>query len=65
MNGLQTSQLNRAIVSGEKLGIFVLPKGPSGKVKLASKVKPVVAKEVSVIKYSSISFTEDEYNVEY
>ena len=39
MNGLQTSQLNRAIAHGAEEGMFQLPKGPSGKVKLASKKK--------------------------
>lgn len=48
MTGLQTSQLNRAISNGAEEGIFSLPKGPSGKVKLAPKTKPVpAAKEVS------------------
>ena len=39
-NAANASHLNRAITSGEKDGIFVLPKGPSGKVKLAPKNKP-------------------------
>ncbi|KAH9842344.1 uncharacterized protein C8Q71DRAFT_732450 [Rhodofomes roseus] len=39
-NALNASHLNRAIASGEKEGIFALPKGPSGKVKLAPKNKP-------------------------
>ncbi len=56
MNGLQISQLNRAIVSGQKLGIFVLPKGPSGKVKLPPKTKPLTAKEVSSWGISQRSF---------
>lgn len=49
MTGLNLSQLNRAITSGTEGGIFVLPKGPSGKVKLASKAKPLTSgsKEVS------------------
>ena len=47
MTGLQTSQLNRAIASGAEQGMFSLPKGPSGKVKLAPKVKTNVLKEVS------------------
>jgi hypothetical protein len=51
MTGLQTSQLNRAISTGAEEGIFSLPKGPSGKVKLASKNKTSPAKEVS---YTSI-----------
>lgn len=46
MTGLHTSQLNRAIASGAEEGIFALPKGSSGKVKLAPKVKPAPAKEV-------------------
>lgn len=46
MTGLQNSQLNRAISSGAELGIFHLPKGPSGKVKLPPKVKSNVLKEV-------------------
>ncbi|KAH8107163.1 hypothetical protein BXZ70DRAFT_916664 [Cristinia sonorae] len=45
MTGLQNSQLNRAIASGAEAGIFSLPKGPSGKVKLAPKVRPNVLKE--------------------
>ncbi|KAG6919987.1 hypothetical protein DXG01_013336 [Tephrocybe rancida] len=32
-------QLNRAITTGAEAGIFSLPKGPSGKVKLAAKAK--------------------------
>ena len=43
MNGLQTSQLNRAIAHGAEEGMFQLPKGPSGKVKLAPKNKPAAA----------------------
>ncbi|KAH9930977.1 uncharacterized protein B0H18DRAFT_992132 [Fomitopsis serialis] len=39
-NASNASHLNRAIASGEKEGIFALPKGPSGKVKLAPKNKP-------------------------
>jgi len=34
-------QLNRAIASGVEVGLFVLPKGPSGKVKLAPKVPKI------------------------
>ncbi|KAF9451208.1 hypothetical protein P691DRAFT_787585 [Macrolepiota fuliginosa MF-IS2] len=37
--GNQVFQLNRAIASGAEDGIFQLPKGPSGKVKLAPKNK--------------------------
>ena len=49
MTGVNLSQLNRAITSGTEGGIFLLPKGPSGKVKLASKAKPLTSasKEVS------------------
>ncbi|KAF5330640.1 hypothetical protein D9619_006020 [Psilocybe cf. subviscida] len=36
----QTTQLARAITSGADKKIFVLPKGPSGRVKLAPKSKP-------------------------
>ncbi|KAI0807186.1 hypothetical protein C8Q74DRAFT_44270 [Fomes fomentarius] len=39
------SHLNRAIANGAEDGTFALPKGPSGKVKLAPKTKP--ANEVS------------------
>ncbi|PVG02166.1 hypothetical protein CPB86DRAFT_823025 [Serendipita vermifera] len=35
MNGLTVSNINRAIINGEKKGVFLLPKGASGKVKLA------------------------------
>jgi len=45
MNALAASQLSRAITTGSEKGIFVLPKGPSGKVKLAPQVKAEVAKE--------------------
>ncbi|KAF5324855.1 hypothetical protein D9611_004278 [Ephemerocybe angulata] len=37
----QTTQLSRAIANGAEKGTFVLPKGPSGRVKLAPKTKPV------------------------
>ncbi|KAG6886017.1 hypothetical protein C0993_006133 [Termitomyces sp. T159_Od127] len=40
------SQLNRAITSGSEKGTFVLPKGPSGKVKLAPQARTDAAKEV-------------------
>jgi hypothetical protein len=47
MNSLNVFPLGRAIASRTETGIFVLPKGPSGKVKLAPKTgKPVAAKEV-------------------
>jgi len=45
LNPLTASQLNRAINSGSEKGIFLLPKGPSGKVKLAPKSRPDTAKE--------------------
>ncbi|KAF8964662.1 hypothetical protein BDZ97DRAFT_1660021 [Flammula alnicola] len=35
LNAAAASQLNRAITTGNEKGIFLLPKGPSGKVKLA------------------------------
>ncbi|KAF5387105.1 hypothetical protein D9615_001869 [Tricholomella constricta] len=38
-------QLNRAITSGSEKGTFLLPKGPSGKVKLAPKARLDAAKE--------------------
>ncbi|KAG8807039.1 hypothetical protein FRC18_005775, partial [Serendipita sp. 400] len=38
MNGLTVSNINRAIINGEKKGVFLLPKGASGKVKLAKGV---------------------------
>ncbi|KAJ7489888.1 hypothetical protein B0H11DRAFT_1044813 [Mycena galericulata] len=41
------SQLNRAILSGVEAGIFVQPKGPSGCVKLAPKVRSDASKENS------------------
>ncbi|KAI0928380.1 hypothetical protein AcW1_005640 [Taiwanofungus camphoratus] len=40
IEGANASQLNRAIAHGAQIGIFALPKGPSGKVKLAPKLKP-------------------------
>jgi len=43
MTGLNLSQLKRAITSGTEGGLFLLPKGPSGKVKLASKAKPLTS----------------------
>jgi len=36
----QSTQLAKAISTGAERGIFVLPKGPSGRVKLAPKSKP-------------------------
>ncbi|KAF9065322.1 hypothetical protein BDP27DRAFT_1229161 [Rhodocollybia butyracea] len=46
VNASAASQLNRAITSGNEKGVFVLPKGPSGKVKLAPKIRHDAAKEV-------------------
>ena len=51
MSGLNLSQLNRAITSGTEGGIFVLPKGPSGKVKLAPKAKPLTSASKEVCRY--------------
>ncbi|KAF9002019.1 hypothetical protein BDQ17DRAFT_1426298 [Cyathus striatus] len=45
LNATAASQLNRAITSGSEKGIFVLPKGPSGKIKLAPKVRVDAYKE--------------------
>ncbi|KAI0646892.1 hypothetical protein C8Q79DRAFT_593150 [Trametes meyenii] len=45
-SAVNTSHLNRAIANGAEEGIFALPKGPSGKVKLAPKTKPAPANEV-------------------
>ncbi|KAH0830521.1 hypothetical protein J3R83DRAFT_1973 [Lanmaoa asiatica] len=45
MNATATSQLNRAISHGTHSGDFVLPKGPSGKVKLAPKRVGEIAKK--------------------
>lgn len=45
MNPLVSSQLNRAIHHGADKGTFVLPKGPSGKVKLAPRQHIEAAKE--------------------
>ncbi|KAJ7694170.1 hypothetical protein B0H17DRAFT_1058038 [Mycena rosella] len=47
LNASSASQLNRAITSGSERGTFVLPKGPSGKVKLTPKVRGEAAKENS------------------
>ncbi|KAJ7738484.1 hypothetical protein DFH07DRAFT_82607 [Mycena maculata] len=49
------SQLNRAIVSGVEAGIFVQPKGPSGCVKLAPKVRSEASKEVTPSPSPSLS----------
>jgi len=47
VGGVNQFQLNRAIAKGTETGIFVLPKGLSGKVKLAPKTKaPGASKEV-------------------
>jgi len=47
MSGLNLSHLNRAFTSGAENGVFVLPKGPSGKIKLAPRAKTSVSKENS------------------
>ncbi|KAG6376100.1 hypothetical protein JVT61DRAFT_2072 [Boletus reticuloceps] len=48
MNAAAASQLNRAITHGMLSGNFVLPKGPSGKVKLTPKRVGEIAKEVNM-----------------
>ncbi|KAH7930870.1 hypothetical protein BV22DRAFT_1028037 [Leucogyrophana mollusca] len=45
MNSSSASQLNRAITQGAEKGHFILPKGPSGKVKLAPKGHHETTKE--------------------
>jgi len=55
MSGLNLSQLNRAITSGAEAGIFVLPKGPSGKVKLAPKTKPLTSGSKEVCRWISLT----------
>ncbi|ELU44624.1 hypothetical protein AG1IA_01366 [Rhizoctonia solani AG-1 IA] len=45
MTGLQLSNLNRAITKGAENNVFTLPKGPSGKVKLAPKASKSESKE--------------------
>ncbi|KAJ6623440.1 hypothetical protein B0H10DRAFT_2009729 [Mycena sp. CBHHK59/15] len=47
LNASTASQLNRAITSGSERGTFVLPKGPSGKIKLTPKVRGEATKENS------------------
>ncbi|KAF7978097.1 hypothetical protein HWV62_1498 [Athelia sp. TMB] len=47
MNAAAASQLNRAIAHGAEKGTFVLPKGASGKVKLATKARGDPTKENS------------------
>ncbi|KAG6337213.1 hypothetical protein ID866_1885 [Astraeus odoratus] len=47
MTAAATSQLNRAITSGTERGHFALPKGPSGKVKLAPNKANKAATEAS------------------
>ena len=55
--GLNISMLNRAIAHGAEKGDFVLPKGPSGKVRLAPKVKAnTSSKEVSIPRASSSGY---------
>ena len=43
---MNLSHFNRAITNGAEDGTFALPKGPSGKVKLAPKTKPAPTNEV-------------------
>ncbi|KAJ7343661.1 hypothetical protein DFH08DRAFT_702488 [Mycena albidolilacea] len=50
------SQLNRAIASGVEGGVFVLPKGPSGCVKLAPKAPRDASKEVRVDLFPSCRY---------
>ncbi|KAF7967659.1 hypothetical protein HWV62_33583 [Athelia sp. TMB] len=51
----QNTQLSKAIATGAEKGTFSLPKGASGKVKLAPKVKADTAsKEVSICSSSSL-----------
>ncbi|KAI6028351.1 hypothetical protein F5J12DRAFT_804749, partial [Pisolithus orientalis] len=45
MSATTTNQLNRAITAGTEKGNFVLPKGPSGKVKLAPERMKGTSKE--------------------
>lgn len=45
MTSLTIANINRAILKGQEKGVFELPKGPSGKVKLA---KAAEDKEVRV-----------------
>ncbi|KAI0374712.1 hypothetical protein BV20DRAFT_960860 [Pilatotrama ljubarskyi] len=44
-SAVNLSHLNRAITNGAEEGLFALPKGPSGKVKLAPKTKPAPSNE--------------------
>lgn len=64
INGTNLSQLNRAITHGAEHGIFALPKGPSGKVKLAPKVKPTPTNEnvkpLATKKTNKIAAVSDE-----
>ncbi|KAF8163007.1 hypothetical protein B0H34DRAFT_303731 [Crassisporium funariophilum] len=50
VTGTNLYQLNKAITTGAEAGVFHLPKGPSGKVKLAPKATaPSASKEVCII----------------
>lgn len=56
MNASNLSHLNRAITAGADKEIFKLPKGPSGKVKLAPEAKAAAvaaAKEVTPLSFMS------------
>ena len=58
MNGANNLyQLNRAITSGAEKNIFQLPKGPSGKVKLAPKRPKAVAEEEEETQTKEVSCT--------
>ena len=46
MNRQTLTNISRAIATGSEKGKFVLPKGTSGKVKLAAKAKASDSKEV-------------------
>lgn len=48
MSAANLYQLNRAITTGAEKGTFLLPKGPSDKIKLAPKARADAAKEVSM-----------------
>lgn len=54
VTGNNLFQLNRAITSGAENNIFALPKGPSGKVKLAPKAS--ATKEVCCLVFHLCAF---------
>lgn len=54
MNNANISHLNRAIAGGAEDGTFALPKGSSGKVKMAPKIrKPSSDDEVCLYSFHS------------